>query len=191
LFFDTSTAGNATYTTNSGGVTNFSDTAGNATIITNSGGDTAFNEESTGGQARFITNEGGTVDLSDLFFAGGMTAGSIEGAGTYKLGSKALTVGGNELSTEVSGTIVDGGESGGTGGSLIKVGTGTLREPIQENQATGTKSGIRSINKSFIKKRARTLAGLFPFIRSRRERSVTPRSGRRSRRASEVGCEEG
>ena len=90
MFFDTSTAGNATYTTNSGG-------------------DTAFNEESTGGQARFLTNEGGTVDLSDLFFASGMTAGSIEGAGTYKLGSKALTVGGNELSTEVSGTIVDGG----------------------------------------------------------------------------------
>ena len=128
LFFDTSTAGNATVTTNSGGVTNFSDTAtaGNATIITNSGGDTAFNEESTGGQARFITNAGGTVDLSDLVFAVGMTAGSIEGAGTYKLGSKALTVGGNDLSTEVSGTIVDGGESGGTGGSLIKVGTGTL-----------------------------------------------------------------
>ena len=54
-----------------------------------------------------------------------MTAGSIEGAGTYELGSKALTVGSNNLSTEVSGTIVDGGV-GGTGGSLIKVGTGTL-----------------------------------------------------------------
>jgi fibronectin-binding autotransporter adhesin len=37
-----------------------------------------------------------------------------------------LTVGLNNLSTEVSGTIADGGQNGGTGGSLIKVGTGTL-----------------------------------------------------------------
>jgi hypothetical protein len=35
-------------------------------------------------------------------------------------------VGLNNLSTEVSGAIVDGEFFGGTGGSLIKVGTGTL-----------------------------------------------------------------
>ena len=52
--------------------------------------------------------------------AAGMTAGSIEGAGSYILGAKALTVGCNNLSTEVSGVI------SGLGGSLIKVGTGTL-----------------------------------------------------------------
>ena len=56
----------------------------------------------------------------------GMTAGSIAGGGTYFLGSNALAVGGNNLSTTVSGTISDGGVSGGTGGSLTKVGTGTL-----------------------------------------------------------------
>src|SRR5262249_24177243 len=50
----------------------------------------------------------------------------IEGAGNYFLGSKSLTVGSNNLSTEVSGVIQDGGDSGGTGGSLVKVGTGTL-----------------------------------------------------------------
>ena len=55
-----------------------------------------------------------------------MTAGSIEGAGSYFLGAKTLTVGSNNLSTTVSGTISDGGASGGTGGSLVKVGTGTL-----------------------------------------------------------------
>ena len=38
-----------------------------------------------------------------------MTAGSIAGAGTYFLGSKQLTVGSNNLSTTVSGTIQDGG----------------------------------------------------------------------------------
>ena len=55
-----------------------------------------------------------------------MTAGSIAGAGTYFLGSKELTVGSNNLSTTVSGIIEDGGSSGGVGGSLVKVGTGTL-----------------------------------------------------------------
>ena len=55
-----------------------------------------------------------------------MTAGSIEGAGNYFLGSKQLTVGGNNLSTEVSGVIQDSGTAGGTGGSLVKVGAGTL-----------------------------------------------------------------
>jgi autotransporter-associated beta strand protein len=42
------------------------------------------------------------------------------------LGSKTLTVGRNNLSTTVSGVIQDGGENGGIGGSLTKVGTGTL-----------------------------------------------------------------
>jgi autotransporter-associated beta strand protein len=99
--------------------------SGGSTVTTNSGGLTEFDDTSTGGQARFITNAGGIVDISDLTSAG-MTAGSIEGAGTYFLGSMALTVGSNNLSTEVSGTIQDGGDNGGTGGSLIKVGTGTL-----------------------------------------------------------------
>ena len=53
----------------------------------------------------------------------GMTAGSIQGAGNYLLGSKTLTVGSNNLSTMVAGVISDGG---GTGGALTKVGTGTL-----------------------------------------------------------------
>ena len=55
-----------------------------------------------------------------------VTAGSIEGAGTYNLGANLLVVGINGLSTTVSGTINDGGASGGAGGSLVKVGRGTL-----------------------------------------------------------------
>jgi outer membrane autotransporter protein len=122
-----STAANATIVSNQGGTTTFHDTstAGNATVTTNSDSATRFNDTSTGGQARFITNAGGTVDISGLSSTG-MTAGSIEGAGAYLLGSKALTVGLNNLSTTVDGTISDGGFSGGTSGSLIKVGTGTL-----------------------------------------------------------------
>ena len=131
----TATAGNATIINS--GRTNFfqGSTAGDATITTNAGGVTSFFGESTGGNATFITNKGGIVDISGLgtFPDGGgdlpsvpMTAGSIAGAGTYSLGSQTLTVGSNNLSTTVSGTISDGGASGGTGGSLVKVGTGTL-----------------------------------------------------------------
>jgi autotransporter-associated beta strand protein len=94
-------------------------TAGNATMITNSGGITIFADSATGGNARFIANAGGAFDISALSSAG-MTAGSIEGAGTFQLGSKLLTVGSNNLSTTVSGVIT------GAGGSLIKTGTGTL-----------------------------------------------------------------
>jgi hypothetical protein len=126
-FLNASTAGNATITNNNNGFTRFLNTsiAGNATITTNNGGVTRFNDGSTGGNARFITNAGGIFDISGLT-SGGMTAGSIEGAGTYDLGSKSLTVGGNNLSTEVSGIVADGGNGGGTGGSLVNVGSGTL-----------------------------------------------------------------
>ena len=127
FFVDASTAGNATITTNSGSFTEFNDssTASNATLITNSGGFTIFQDTATGGSARIITNAGGIFDISRTTLSG-ITVGSIEGAGTYDLGSKVLTVGLNNSSTEVSGTIVDGGFGGGIRGSLIKVGTGTL-----------------------------------------------------------------
>jgi hypothetical protein len=72
-----------------------------------------------------VTNAGGIVDISSLS-SGGITVGSIAGAGSYRLRAKTLTVGLNNLSTEVSGTIADGGIAGGTGGALTKVGTGTL-----------------------------------------------------------------
>ena len=73
-------------------------------------------------QCRVHDPRGWLFDMSGLIV--GMTAGSIEGRGTYFLGSKTLTVGGNNLSTTVNGTISDGGAFGGTGGSLVKVGTG-------------------------------------------------------------------
>jgi uncharacterized protein with beta-barrel porin domain len=115
----TATAGNATITNNGGMSFNANTTAGSAIITTNNGGNVFFFDNSTGGNAQFITNAGGTFDMSGLT-APGMTAGSIAGAGDYILGAKALTVGGNNLSSTVSGVI------SGAGGSLIKVGTGTL-----------------------------------------------------------------
>jgi autotransporter-associated beta strand protein len=138
-FQDNSSAQSATITTNGGGITKFFDssTGGTATIITNSGGVTSFFDSSTGGTARFITNSGGIVDISTLT-AAGMTSGSIEGAGNYFLGSKELTTGLNNLSTEVSGVISDGGAGGGTGGSLIKAGSGTLTLTNDNTYTGGT-----------------------------------------------------
>jgi len=76
--------------------------AGDAIIITTAGGLTGFVDSATGGNARFITTAGGAFDITSLS-SGAMTAGSIEGAGTFSLGPNLLTVGSNNLSTTVSG----------------------------------------------------------------------------------------
>jgi outer membrane autotransporter protein len=137
-FNNASSAGNAVILNNNGAVLSFNNnsTAGNAIITTNDGALTQFNDNSTGGNAQFITNAGGVVDFSNTSGPNGdgnISAGSIAGAGNYYLGSNLLTVGGNNLSTTVSGVISDCGDSGSdcsnagaTGGGLIKIGTGTL-----------------------------------------------------------------
>src|SRR6266511_913588 len=151
LFADTSTADNATILNKLGGVVVFKNnsTAGNATI-TNDGGATTFVDTSCVGSAtitainggfinyaqsgacptpgpkpKIIVGQGSKIDISGLLISG-ITFGSIEGFGTVFLGSKALTVGTNNLSTGFGGVLADGGDSGGTGGSLIKVGDGAL-----------------------------------------------------------------
>lgn len=123
-FGDSSTAGSAAIA-NNGGEINFiqSSTAGGATITNN--GLIFFEDTATGGTARLINGATGGIDLSNLSSAS-MSVGSIEGAGTISLGSKNLTVGGNNVSTTFSGVIGDGGLFGGIGGSLTKIGTGTL-----------------------------------------------------------------
>ncbi len=118
-FNSTSTAGLSTIANNGSLTFGNSATAGSATITTNNLATTSFTGSSTGGNARFITGAGGTFDMSGLTSAG-MTAGSIEGAGSYILGSKTLTTGSNNLSTQVDGVI------SGNGGGLTKVGSGTL-----------------------------------------------------------------
>ncbi len=143
------TAGLTSITTN--GVTALfgASSAGTATLTTNSGGFTGFRDSSTAGQARLITNAGGTVDISGLASTG-LTAGSIEGAGSYNLGGKQLTVGSNNLSTTVSGVIADGGLLGGTGSSLVKVGSGTLTLAGANTFTGGTTvtSGLLVVNGS-------------------------------------------
>src|SRR5262245_52243014 len=147
MFFNSGTAANAAITNNGGisflgsssagsstiinsgfgSLIAFSDTstAGNATITTNGGAQTLFSGSSAGGTARFITNAGGIVNFSGSsgpLGDGNISAGSIEGAGTYQLRTNRLIVGSNNLSTTVSGSIQDGG----TNGSFTKTGAGTL-----------------------------------------------------------------
>jgi outer membrane autotransporter protein len=133
-FYGTTTADNSVITNNADITFFASSTAGSAAVTTNNGGNVRFVQTSSGGDARFITNLGGTFDISGLA-AAGMTAGSIEGAGSYLLGAKALTVGSNNRSTEVAGVIA------GAGGSLIKSGSGVLTL-----SGTNTYAGATEVN---------------------------------------------
>ncbi|WFT95418.1 autotransporter domain-containing protein [Bradyrhizobium barranii] len=146
----TATAENATIINEADGQTAFGSftTAGNATIITKDGGETKFADNSTGGNARFITTGTGIVDFGGGTGPAGdgrITAGSIEGSGTYYIGGgNTLVVGGNNLSTEVSGVIGDYDPCGcgaiGSG-SLEKVGSGTL-----VLSGTNTYTGTTTVN---------------------------------------------
>jgi autotransporter-associated beta strand protein len=122
-FFDTSTAGNATITNN--GALEFwgNSTAGNAAITQGASGRTDFSF--------------GTGPLGD----NKVSAGSINGGGFFSLGANELTVGGNNLSTHVTGVIADGGADGGTGASLVKTGTGTMIL-----SGTNTYTGATTVN---------------------------------------------
>ncbi len=135
----TGTAGNATFINNGGAVAgafpgetlfNPGD-AGNATMIANGGlgggGLIVFSSAggvSKGGTARVEVFGNGNLDISQN--TPGLTTGSIEGDGLVFLGANSLMVGANNLSTTFSGLLQDGGISHRTGGSLAKIGTGTL-----------------------------------------------------------------
>src|SRR6266480_1608828 len=138
-FADSSTAGNGTFTLegatdiSSGGGVGFggASTAGNATLIANGGsgggggGTIDFSDDSSGGTARVKVFGNGFLDISG-HNAPGVATGSIQGNGLVFLGALNLTVGRNNLDTIFSGSIQDGGRFGGSGGSLTKVGTGTI-----------------------------------------------------------------
>src|SRR5262245_5471967 len=130
LFSDHSSAGTATISTNAGfsqvGV-EFSDfsTAGSATIHVEPATGIDFVGSSRGGTCA-IELFGDIFDPSYLDIrrhnSPGVTIGSLEGSeGSFVfLGANNLTIGSNNLSTTFSGEI------GGTGGSLTKIGSGTL-----------------------------------------------------------------
>ncbi|WP_420963842.1 autotransporter outer membrane beta-barrel domain-containing protein [Brucella sp. IR073] len=166
IFLDKSSAGNSTITVGQvffgiglapfgggGGVDTGSEaTADNATItIIGSQGTAQFGADANGGAARFILNVPETApgfDISQLDNYA-MSVGSLEGKGPVYLGSKLLSVGGNNLDATLDGPIKDGGIAGGTGGSLEKVGTGTWTLTNTKSTYSGgttLKGGILSVS---------------------------------------------
>jgi autotransporter-associated beta strand protein len=137
-FSDTTTAGNATFVINGGMGMGLSgtnlifyadSTAANATITANggldgsAGGVILFGMSSDGGTASITLNGNAKLNIT-THKVPGVTIGSLAGAGSVLLGVNMLTVGSNNLSTTFFGAIEDG--SAGSGGSLSKIGTGTL-----------------------------------------------------------------
>ena len=145
FFGSTSTAGSATITNNHQVFFEGNSTGGNA-AITNSH-NVFFSGNSTGGNAAHHQHH----RRPDGFFARGvpalragggdrkLTVGSIAGAGSFVLGLNELTVGGNNLSTEVSGVI------SGFLGSLVKVGTGTLTLSGNNTYTGGTTIAVGTL----------------------------------------------
>jgi filamentous hemagglutinin family protein len=132
-FQGASTAGSAAITNTGGIFFRNNSTAGSAAITNN--GSIQFGYASTAGSAAITNSNAGIVDFSSSSGPNNdhrLSAGSIAGGGSFYLGADQLTVGGNNLSTVVSGVISDcgGGHDcnafSATGGSLVKTGTGTL-----------------------------------------------------------------
>ena len=125
-FFGSSTAGNATLTAQGG-------------LNGGDGGFVYFAQDSIGGTSHVQVSGNGRLDIS-AHNAPGVTVGSIEGDGNIFLGANELAVGSNDLSTIFSGVIQDSANLGdGTGGSLTKVGTGTLSLTNPNTYTGGTR----------------------------------------------------
>jgi autotransporter-associated beta strand protein len=133
-------AANGTFTNNGsvvsgggGGFTEFAgtSTAAFATLIANGGsnggegGTILFAGQSTAASAQIEVFGNGSLDIS-RHDGPGMTINSIAGDGNVFLGANNLTVGSDDEDATFACTIQDGSITGGVGGSLTKIGSGTL-----------------------------------------------------------------
>jgi autotransporter-associated beta strand protein len=140
FMIDFTSCGSATIENNGDISLEDASSAGSATIHTLNLRAVDFMGFSTGGNAQFNTDAGGTVDFSQSTGPANnhqLSVGLIEGGGTYLLGADQVTVGGKKFSMVVSGPVDDGGLGGGIGGSLLKVGKGTLTLTNADNTYSG------------------------------------------------------
>jgi len=162
VFKNQSSAGNAVVTAEgysmgrrgTSGVISFVDSAsaGNATLYggyTVSGGLIRFLDDSTGGTAQVSALS--QLDISGHNMGIGLRAVTGYPNGIILLGGNYLQIGEGSAATEADefiGRIRDGGEFGGTGGQLRKVGLGTLTLSGANSYTGGTivSGGILLVN---------------------------------------------
>jgi autotransporter-associated beta strand protein len=132
-FFENTSAGTAAITNADESLVAFgmNASAGSATIANQAGGLVRFAASATGAKASIANAAGGTLDVSGITAAGGTAVGALSGAGAVVLGATQLTLGGLNANDVVSGTVSDKGSvfappGSGIGGSIVKVGSGTL-----------------------------------------------------------------
>jgi fibronectin-binding autotransporter adhesin len=132
-FTQTATAANATILNGAQGLLSFiggTPSAGAAQITNATGGTVVFADGATALNATIANQAGGVVDVSGMT-NGGIAIGSLAGAGRVVLGASALTLGGLNDNTTISGVISDSGSEfvqpgTGIGGRLVKTGTGMV-----------------------------------------------------------------
>jgi autotransporter-associated beta strand protein len=126
-FVSGATAANSVITNTATVAFNDTSSSGSATINHN-GGTLYFNDASTANGTTIASN-GGVIDISGLT-AASVTVGRLYGDTTINLGGNQLQVGALNTSDTISGTINGSFSSSLTkeisGGSFVKVGTGTL-----------------------------------------------------------------
>lgn len=117
LFYNSSTAGAATITNNS--ILEFLNTASAGSAHITNTHVAYLLDDATADQAT-IVNSGAGATLDNRLHTGSVTVGAFSGTGELLLGTGNTAVGSLNTNTTFSGVI------SGTGGSLTKVGTGTL-----------------------------------------------------------------
>lgn len=98
--------------------------AGSALVETQTGGTTFFVDEASGASSEIRLQAGSVIDFSGLATRATSVA-SILGNASILLGGTALTVG-DDGPQRTAGGFSDGGAFGGSGGSLVKVGSSVL-----------------------------------------------------------------
>ncbi|PLC01863.1 autotransporter outer membrane beta-barrel domain-containing protein [Variovorax sp. RO1] len=117
--------------------------AGTSTITNAAGGVLDFADYASADKATVINQAGAQVRIDQA--VAGVSFGSLSGAGELVLGGSALTLGGSGGDSTLSGTISG---TGGAGGSIVKVGGGTLTLSGANTYAGGTQvtAGTLSVN---------------------------------------------